>query len=86
MFGGWGIFRDDLMFGIIDSEAFYLKVDQRNRPSFEEAESHPFTYQTKGRKNPSVMSYWVVPPDVFEDADKLRDWATESCAAARRAK
>ncbi len=31
MFGGFGIYRDDLMFGLVSKDTFYLKVDVFHR-------------------------------------------------------
>ena len=32
MFGGWGIFCDDLMFGLVADDELSLKVDTQNQP------------------------------------------------------
>ena len=44
MFGGFGIFMEGLMFGLIAYDKHYLKVDGGNREDFEDAGSRPFTY------------------------------------------
>lgn len=44
----------------------------------------PFTYQ--GKTKPIRMSYYQVPGDVFDDAERLVAWAASALAAARRAK
>lgn len=84
MFGGFGIFVDDLMFGLIARDRLYLKVDDGNRPSFEAAGSRPFTYE--GKSKPVEMSYWLVPDAVFDDPAVLIDWAEAARQAAQRAK
>ncbi len=86
MFGGFGIFRDDLMVGLIADEVFYLKVDAENRPDFEKAGSSPFLYHRAGRSEPIEMSYWEVPADVLENGHQLRAWTDRSYEAARRNK
>lgn len=83
MFGGWGVYLDGLIIGIIAFDSFYLKVDDQNRPDFEAAGSSPFTYEGKGQ--PMIMSYWECPADVLEDPDDLRRWTLASLAASRRA-
>ena len=35
MFGGHGVFRDGLMFGLVVDDALYLKADEQNRVMFE---------------------------------------------------
>jgi len=82
MFGGYGIYHDDVMVGIIANSVFYLKVDDGNRPRFEEAGSEPFSYHRKGKKKPVKMSYWEVPVDVLENPRSLCDWTREAHAAA----
>lgn len=84
MFGGFGIFLDGLMFGLIAHDALWLKVDDANRGNFTNAGSRPFTYEGKSR--PVEMSYWLVPDDVFTDPTALLDWAGSAHAAAQRAK
>ena len=84
MFGGFGIFMDGLMFGLIADNDLYLKVDDENLPTFEAAGSHPFTYE--GKSKPVQMSYWKVTEQVLNDPNELIDWAAAAFAAARRAK
>jgi DNA transformation protein len=86
MFGGHGIYHNGLMIGLIADDVLHLKVDDKNRPDFEASGSRPFTYQRKNRKQPTEMSYWEVPPEVFEDADTLCHWAGKAHNAAARAK
>jgi len=42
MFGGVGLYRDGMFFGLIDDDTVYLKVDDSNRADFERAGSRPF--------------------------------------------
>ena len=84
MFGGYGIYHEGIMVGLIASAVFYLKADDQNRPDFEQAGSRPFTYERQGRRKPVAMSYWEVPPHLFDDPQTLREWAERSHAAAVR--
>lgn len=84
MFGGYGVYLDGLIIGLIAFDMFYLKVDDRNRPDFEAAGSTPFSYDTKNGTN-TITAYWEVPADVLEDSDQLRAWALKSLAVSRRA-
>ena len=86
MFGGFGIYRDDLMVGLIANEVFYLKVDDENRSDFEKAGSSPFLSHRAGRNEPIKMSYWEVPADVLENGRQLREWTERANEAARRNK
>ena len=80
MFGGAGVFRDNVMFGLIAWETLYLKTGDANRADYEDAGMEPFTYE--GKSKPVAMSYHQVPPDILEDADSLSDWATKAFAVA----
>ena len=80
MFGGNGLYKGGVMFGLISDGELYFKVDDVNRPDFEAKKSQPFTYEARGRT--VALSYWFVPEDVIEDADDLRAWAAKAYDAA----
>ncbi len=84
MFGGYGVYLDGHIIGIIAFDSFYLKVDDQNRRDFEAAGSSPFSYDTKNGTN-TITAYWEVPADVLEESDQLRAWALKSLAVSRRA-
>jgi DNA transformation protein len=73
-----------VFFGIIGDNELYFKVDAVNRRQYETLGSHPFVYEAKGKER--SMSYWLVPPSVLEDAEKLADWVSASCDAFLRSK
>jgi len=83
MFGGVGIYAGDVFFALIADDTLYLKVDDFNRPAFEERGMGPFRpYGEEGE----TMGYYELPADVLEDAEALRPWAETAIAAARRKK
>ena len=82
MFGGWGLYRDGVTFGIIADDELYFKVGDKNRPQYEKKGSAPFVYESRGKKV-TMKSYWKVPADVMEDAEELLDWVKASCRAAK---
>ena len=85
MFGGWGVYHDGKMMGLIVEERLYLKTDDTTRPAFEAAGGEPFVYDAgKGRK-PVTMSYWTPPADASDDALALLPWARRAVEAALRA-
>ena len=84
MFGGHGIYCDDLFFALIAAERLYLKVDTQTRPAFEQAGCEPFVYDAK---NGSVaLGYWCVPADAMESPMAMEPWARQALAAAIRAR
>jgi DNA transformation protein and related proteins len=84
MFGGFGVFLDGVMFGLIAFDNLYFKVDDANQADYEAEGMEPFSYQ--GRNRPISLSYWQVPDPVFEDSEQLSLWAEKALGVARRAK
>ena len=84
MFGGFGVYRDALMFGLIAGDVLYLKADGENRGEFEAAGAEPFSYTT--RRKQVVLSYWRAPEEALESPDAMKTWARSAFAAALRAK
>ena len=85
MFGGHGLYLDDVFFGLIAYDTLYLKTDTENRGDYVKAKVKPFSYET-ARKGLTATSYWQCPADVFKDGRKLRRWIGKALDAARRAK
>jgi DNA transformation protein len=81
MFGGFGIYLDGLMFGLIAWDTLFFKADATNRPMFEEAGSGPFK---PWDDKPMVMPYWEVPSDVMDEPDDLCRWGRAAFEAALR--
>ena len=84
MFGGAGLFSGGVMFGLISGDTLYLKVDDRNRGTYEDAGTGPFLYQRQGRD--IALSYYEAPPELFDNPDDLSEWARHALAAALRSK
>lgn len=84
MFGGFGIYRDGLMFGLVASDVLYLKADAENRGAYEAAGSEPFSYTA--RRKQVILSYWRAPEDALESGAAMQEWARSAFAAALRAK
>ena len=82
MFGGHGIFRDGLMFGLVADDARYLKADRRNRTMFESHGLPRFEYVKQGKR--ISVSYYLAPDSALEDPQELADWARSAFEAALR--
>ncbi len=82
MFGGAGLFRDGLMFGLVTRDTLHFKVGDGNRADYLAAGAKPFTYQRLGAAA-TLTSYYEVPAAVLDDPDALADWARAAYAAAR---
>ena len=83
MFGGVGVYSEELFFALIDDETVYFKVNDTNRGDFEERGLGPFRpFGNEGE----TMQYYELPPDLLEDPDALRPWADKAVQVARQAK
>lgn len=85
MFGGFGIYLDGVMLGLVASGILYFKVDDTTRGDYEKAGSGPFTYDRKG-KTVEMNGYWRVPATVYNDPECLIRWAEQAHDTARRVK
>lgn len=83
MFGGVGLYCGDLFFALMDHDVLYFKVDEANRPRFEERGMGPFQPYGAGGE---TMQYYEVPADVLEDVEVLAPWASAALDVARRAR
>jgi DNA transformation protein and related proteins len=84
MFGGHGLYIDELFIAIIAFERLYLKVDAQTQPTFKCAGCEPFVYDGKGK--PITMSYWTVPAEAMESPALMQPWARQAIEAALRAR
>ena len=83
MFGGVGLYADELFFALHADDALYFKVDDTNRPDFEARGLEPF--RPYGEQVETV-GYFRVAEDLIEDPEALRVWADKAVAVARRAR
>jgi DNA transformation protein len=80
MFGGIGLYADDVFFGLVDDDTLYFKTDDSNVAQFRErgmARFMPFPDRPE-----TALGYHQVPVEVIEDPDTLVDWARRSVAVA----
>ena len=85
MFGGWGLYKDSVIFAIIVEDELFFKVDDGNRADFEKYGSRPFTYEGKNGKH-VTMSYWLLPEEVLENTNELHTWLEQAVMASKRGK
>jgi DNA transformation protein and related proteins len=83
MFGGHGVYCDDLVFALAFDGEIYLKTDGETRPAFEQAGSRAFVYEKDGK--PVSVSYWLLPDSAADDPAEAARWARLALAASRRA-
>lgn len=82
MFGGVGLYLDNVFCGIIGPQSgqLYLKVDDSNRPDYLRENMQPF------RTSKGTMSYYTVPEHILENPQLLRVWALKARDIAIRSK
>ncbi len=84
MFGGHGIFLDDLMFAIVHDEALWFKTDELSRGAFEAVGSEQFSYSRSGKT--ATLGFHRAPADSLESPAAALPWARSAYAAALRAR
>jgi DNA transformation protein len=85
MFGGVGIYCDDVFFALIVGEDLYLKIDDQTQAQFSDAGSEPFVFQMKDGQS-AQMRYWKLPDLANDDPDQARHWAALAVGAGLRAR
>lgn len=84
MFGGQGIYVDDLFIAIVAFDKLFLKSDSHTRATFEASGCEPFVYDGAGKQ--VTVSYWTVPADAMESPVLMQPWARLAMEAALRAR
>jgi len=83
MFGKTGVFCQGVMFGVVTEDTLYVRVDDHNRETFEEAEAYPsLSYAKKGTI--IDLAFWRVPERLIDEPEELVMWARAALAAAHR--
>ncbi|MBT8114900.1 MAG: TfoX/Sxy family protein [Arenicella sp.] len=83
MFGGHGIYHNDLMFALVADDELYLKADDQTIVEFERLGLTPFEFNSKGKI--LTMRYYHAPEDIYDDPDLASQWAQLGYDAALRA-
>ena len=83
MFGGFGLFLQGLMFGLITDNSLYLKVDDENRADFDELGLQAFSYLKQGKQ--TRLSYFQAPEEAMDNPELMSEWGSKSYGVALRA-
>src|SRR3954468_22447153 len=84
MFGGQGIWLDDLFIAVIAEDRLYLKADAQTRPVFVAAGGEPFVYDRAREK--VALGYWSAPAEAVDSPAQMQPWARLAIEAALRAR
>ena len=82
MFGGAGLYRDGVMFAILDDDAVFFRVDDALQAEMEARGSAPWVYSMKRDGTVREMGYWRMPETAADDPDEAVAIARRSHAAA----
>ena len=84
MFGGYGIYRDGIMFGLVADDNVYLKADAASAEHFKSRGLAPFEYEKNGKT--VKLSYFLAPDEIMDDPTEAAIWAQRAFDVAFRAK
>ena len=84
MFGGYGIYHEGLMFGLVADDSLYLKAGQETKQEFIDKDLPAFEYD-KGNKKVQ-MSFYLAPEDIYDNPEEAIYWARLAYQAAFSAK
>jgi DNA transformation protein len=82
MFGGYGIYHNGVMFGLVADDTLYLKADETTAQYFHSKGLGQFEYE-KGEKKVK-MSYYLAPDEVLENPGEAKLWAERAYEVAVR--
>ena len=86
LFGGLGIYHDDLIFACVIRGEVFLRTDPETEPAFAAAGSHKWNYVHDKSKAKVAMPYWRMPDVAFDDEAELVRFSRMAIEAAGRAK
>jgi DNA transformation protein len=82
MFGGYGLYQDELFFGIIYKGKLFFKIDEATVGEYRRRKMKPFRPNAKQ----TLKSYYQVPADIIEDTYELREWAVKAISCQHKKK
>ena len=85
MFGGVGLFRHGLMYGLALSDGrIALKADDQTTQAFIDENCEEWSHERKDGKR-TYMGYWYMPERLIDDPDELHEWSMKAFDVAVRA-
>lgn len=87
MFGGFGLYVDDLFIAIVSGDELFLKADALSQPRYLEAGCEPFRYAKPGkdgRPETFSLNYFRPPEETLESPALMRPWGRLAMESALR--
>lgn len=85
MFGGAGVYRNGVGFGILDDDTFFIKADTALGAELKKQGSKPWSYSVKKDGTVRDIAYWSLPANAADDGDEASALAKRSFEIAKRA-
>jgi DNA transformation protein and related proteins len=80
MFGGWGLYVDELFIALIAQERLYLKANANTQAQFVAAGGEAFVFHNKDQA--ISTHYFTVPAEAMDSAALMLPWARLAQQAA----
>jgi len=80
-FGGFAFKYSSKQFAMIMGNTLYFCVNDESRIKYKRLGMEPFSYVTK-KGRIQVNKYYSAPEELFEDQEKLIEWANEAIESA----
>jgi DNA transformation protein len=71
MFGGHGLYRGGVFFGIVCDGRLYFKTDEASAAEYRKRGAEPF----RPSETQTLKRYYEVPAEVVESSPSLAEWA-----------
>jgi DNA transformation protein len=85
MFGGAGVYRNGVGFGILDDDTFFIKADTALGAELKKQGSKPWSYSVKKDGTVRDIAYWSLPAAAADDGDEASALAKRSFEIAKKA-
>lgn len=84
MFGGYGIYKESLMFGLVAEDRLYLRTDDETKDRFIDQGCEPFVFGMSKAGKPVVSKYYEPPEMAFANEQRMKPWALLAWQCALR--
>lgn len=81
MFGGFGIFVDDVMFALVVNDLLHIRACEKNSKQFDDNNYQPYVYKKRGF--PVVTKYFALPAEIWHNTDEILSIAQVALEAAQ---
>ena len=86
MFGGAGVYCNDIFFALIEAGIIYIKADAQLSKELKEMGSAQFTYKLKKTGKQMKIGYWQLPEKALENSRLAAELGSRALEIDRRAK